>query len=229
MFLEEGETSEDEDQKEENSDTREELDPKHVTRQNSKTAEGDDDEEPNEESELDTHYHRPSELASKQTKQKAMADLLSRRQNKKQGQANLIIHIQVKLEVGSPLHYLSACICCLTLTWAIMWNCGPKNFFTFHIKNVDIFAVKVDIWCIDGSDRKTNVSQCQIRSCSATPKTPRNEFLQKKIFKKKNFGTKILHDCPNVATIGWASLEVTSIELIQNVTSLFVHNAKTRM
>lgn len=83
---EEGETSEDEDQKEENSDTREELDPKHVTRQNSKTAEGDDDEEPNEESELDTHYHRPSELASKQTKQKAMADLLSRRQNKKQAE-----------------------------------------------------------------------------------------------------------------------------------------------
>lgn len=34
---------------------------------------------------LDTEYHKPSELANKQNKKKAMADLLSKRRDKKHG------------------------------------------------------------------------------------------------------------------------------------------------
>lgn len=78
---------------------------------------------------------------------------------------------------------------------------------------------------VDGSDRKTNVTMSDSFVLSDS-ENPYERIFKEKILKKKNFGTTILHDCPNLATNGWASLEVISIELIQNVTSLFVHNAK---
>ena len=91
--------------------------------------------------------------------------------------SHIFILSTIEISAAGTLNLILYTICCVFVVF------HTYIFHSYILVKVDIFVVKVDIsWY-----RCLRFVKLMSDSCSATPKTPRNVFLRKKIFTQKKY------------------------------------------